>query len=397
MKKTDFQPNEVLVSVHFGQGKFSENHAGMALLAEAVIRESGLGQLNRDELEEALAGRNAGISFKVSQESLMISGKGLTSELELLFQLVQAQLVDPAFRPDAFQLSKERFGQMYDQMQSSTEGIMQIDGERFLAGGNSHFGLPDRKTFENITLEQIVQWLQPYFAGAPLEINVVGDFDPKKVEMLVGKYIGTLDRSMPVEPAGVDVTFPAGETFFAEVQTQIEKALVVVAWPTDDFWDIARTRRLNILSRIFDDRLRLEIREKMGAAYSPAVYNMSSRVAPGYGVLRAVLTVDPEQVNEVADRVRKLGSDLAVNGVTEEELKRALEPTLTSIKDMMRSNRYWLQSVLSLSSRHPGQLTWPLSIQSDFAGISVDEMNDFAGRYLQQKKTAEVTILPVAP
>jgi zinc protease len=96
----------------------------------------------------------------------------------------------------------------------------------------------------------------------------------------------------------------------------------------------------------------------------------------------------------VAEKVREVGSSLAVSGITEEELHRALEPTLTSIKDMMRTNRYWLQSVLSLSSRHPEQLTWPLSIQSDFAAITKEEVAELAARYLQPDTAAKIMFSP---
>ena len=63
--------------------------------------------------------------------------------------------------------------------------------------------------------------------------------------------------------------FPSGKTTVLEAESQIQKALVVVAYPTEDMWDIKRTRRLSLLSEIFSERLRVQIREKMGAAYSP--------------------------------------------------------------------------------------------------------------------------------
>lgn len=149
-----------------------------------------------------------------------------------------------------------------------------------------------------------------------------------------------------------------------------------------------------MLSSIFNDRVRVEIREKLGVVYAPVVYNQSSRVAAGYGLLRAMLTVDPRQAEAVAARVREVGARLAKSGVREEELRRALEPTLTSIRDMMRTNSYWLQSVLALSSRHPEQLTWPLSIRDDFASITADEIAVMAARYLLPEKSAEILFRP---
>ncbi|MCL7487894.1 MAG: insulinase family protein [Desulfobulbaceae bacterium] len=397
VKKTPYQPNQALLEVHFGSGKRSEKVPGLGMLADSVVNASGVGKLTRNELEDALAGHNINVSFKVGEESFILRGSGLSTELELLVQLVYSHLLDPAFREDAYRLSMERTSQMYEQMSSSVEGMMQLRGDRFLAGGNPHYGMPSPEQFKQLTLDQVRDWLIPFFAGAPLEISVVGDVDTAEVVESVGQYFGTMGREYDQGTARSPVVFPSGESMHEKVETQVDKALVAVAWPTDDFWDISRTRRLNILSAVFGDRLRVEIREKLGAVYSPRVYNQSSRTEPGYGVLRAVLTVDPALAEEVAAKVREVGSAMADDGVGEAELSRSLEPVLTSIKDMMQTNRYWMESVLALSSRHPQQLEWPLTIQHDFASITVREISDFAARYLNPEVTAQILFTPATP
>lgn len=396
IKATDFQPNQVLVGVQFGRGRLAETKPGLGMLAEAVVRESGVGGLTHAELDEALAGRTASVTFRVGQESFSLNGTGLTGELELLFQLLMTQLQDPAFREEAYQLSRERFGQMYDQMESSVEGALQLKGERFLAGGNAGYGLPPREEFMRLSLPEVQAWLAPLFAQSPLEVSVVGDVRPEEVVTLAARYLATLERTPAPAPVAESLTFPAGQQLEAQVPTAIDKALLVLGWPTADYWDIARTRRLNILSAVLDDRLRLEIREKLGAAYSPTVYNQPSRVAQGYGVLRAMLTVDPARAEELAERVLAVASELAEKGVQEEELRRSLGPSLTSIKDMMKTNRYWLESVLTLSSRHPEQLAWPLSIERDFAAIKAEEISALAARYLQPAKAAKILFRPAS-
>jgi zinc protease len=395
IKPTDFQPNQVLVGVQFGQGRLAEPKPGLGMLAEAVVRESGVGGLTLAELDEALAGRTASVAFRVGQESFSLNGTGLTGELELLFQLLMTQLRDPAFREEAYQLSRERFGQMYDKMESSVEGALQLKGEQFLAGGNARYGLPPREEFMLLALPEVQAWLAPLFAQGPLEISVVGDVKPDEVVTLAGRYLTTLERTPVPAPVAESLTFPAGQQLNARVPTAIDKALVVLGWPTADYWDIARTRRLNILAAVLDDRLRLEIREKLGAAYSTTVYNHPSRVAPGYGVLRAMLTVDPARAEDLAKRVLAVATELAEKGVQEEELRRSLGPSLTSIKDMMKTNRYWLESVLTLSSRHPEQLAWPLTIERDFAAITAEEISAFAARYLRPAKAAKILFRPV--
>ena len=64
---------------------------------------------------------------------------------------------------------------------------------------------------------------------------------------------------------------------------------------------------------------------------------------------------------------------------------------------MKQTNRYWMESVLSLSSRHPQQLEWPLTIQQDFASITAREISDFAARYLNPEVAAQVMFIPAAP
>jgi zinc protease len=394
IKATDFQPNEVLVAVQFGQGRRVEPRPGLGMLAEAVVRESGVGGLAHAELDEALAGRTATVSFRVGQESFALNGSALAGELELLLQLIMTQLRDPAFREEAYLLSRERFAQMYVQMETSVEGALQLQGERFLAGGSPRYGMPPQSEFMELTLAEARAWLAPLFTQGPLEISVIGDVRADEVVTLVGRYLATLERTPAPAPVEETLSFPAGQDLEARVPTAIDKGLVVLGWPTADFWDIARTRRLNILAAVLNDRLRLEIREKLGAAYSPTVYNQPSRVVPGFGVLRAMMTVDPDRAGELAERVVAVATDLAQNGVREEELRRSLGPSLTSIKDMMKTNRYWLESVLTLSSRHPEQLTWPLTIERDFAAITADEISEFAARYLQPEKAAKILFRP---
>jgi len=60
----------------------------------------------------------------------------------------------------------------------------------------------------------------------------------------------------------------------------------------------------------------------------------------------------------------------------------------------VRSNGYWLNSVLSLSSRHPQQLQWPATILSGFESITGDQVSALAREYLDPAKAASVMVVP---
>lgn len=393
-KKADFQANQVLLSVQFGQGKRTEPAEGMSLLAEAVVMESGIGKLTREQLDEALAGTNARLEFKVLPESFSLNGAGLSNELELLLQLAYHRLHDQAFRPEAFRRSKENLRRMYDQLSSTVEGVQQIRGDRFLAGMSPEYGLAPWEEVDKRDLEQIRGWLTPVFAREPLEINIVGDIDPQEGVRLVAKYFSHEQRKEETVSPDRQIIFPAGEQLRLTVASSIDKALLTVAWKTSDFWDIARTRRLNVLAAVLDDRLRVKIREELGAAYSPRVSSQPSRAHAGFGLLMGSLTVAPDQAAPLARVIKEVAADLGQKGVSEDELRRALEPTLTSIKDIKRNNRYWMEAVLNLAGRHPQQLQWPLTISEDFAAIKAEELTALAKQYLQEQQAATVIVAP---
>ncbi|WP_417912927.1 M16 family metallopeptidase [Candidatus Electronema sp. TJ] len=393
LKKTGFEPNEVQVSVVFGKGELSEPKPGLALLAQMLLPESGTGGLDQDQLKAALAQYSIRAQFRVDEDSFQFNGQGLSSEIETLFQLLHAHLHDPAFRADAFDRVMRKAEQMHAQMAGSVEGMMQIKGEPFLAGGNLRYGIAPLEMMKARTLEELKAWLAPVLKDEPLEISVVGDFDPEQAVKLAGKYFGG-QRTGRQQAAGGKIVFPSGQNLTLNVITASDKAMITVAWPTDDFWDIARTRRLSVLAAVLDDRLRKQVREELGDAYSPYVYNRSSTVDPGYGVLRSVVLAEPGQAAQLAGKLKQAGKELAAGKISADELTRAVEPTLTSVRDMVRTNRYWLESVLVKSSRHPQRLEWPLSIESDFAAVKAEELEALAAKYLQPDKAAEVILLP---
>ena len=398
LKPTDFKADEVVANVSFGFGKSSQppGKAGLADLAVDVINESALGALDRSELDRALAGKTTEVVFGIGEDRFFLKGATINAEMPLLFQLFHAFLKDPGFREKSYQLSVARYTQKHLELSQSTDGAMALAGYRFLAGGDERFGLPRPEAFGQLSLADVRSWIEPLLKNAVLEVSVVGDFQLDTVIDLAGRYFGSLTRKL--KPQAPEISrrpvFPVSEATTFRIKTKIPKGLVVVAYPTADFYPISLTRRLNILGQVFSDRLRETIREKLGAAYSPVAYNRPSRAYRDYGVFQAIVQTAPETAETVRDEIQTIAGDLARGGVTAEALKRAIEPTLTSIKDMMRTNGYWLNTVLTGSRRHPEQIPWSRSIAADYAAITAAELSQLAAAYLVNAKAAVIMALP---
>jgi len=395
LKKTDFKKNEIIATISFGFGKKTEPVPGLALLTESLVNKSGLGKLTRSDLDRALAGKKTKVAFSIDENSFLLKGETIPEEIPLLFQLFYAYIKDPGYRHETYQLVMSQFKQMYKEIAHSIDGAMELSGNRFLAGGDKRFGMPPYSEFQKLTLEQASSWMDTV-KNSQLEISVAGDFDPEIVRNLAAKYFGGLSGLKAVKDKKESLKFPEGERLVIGVETEINKAVAVVAWKTEDFSNIYRVRRLSALGHIFSERLREEIREKLSLSYSQYAYNQSSRAYNGYGVFRSVVSVDPDKTDQVIQEIQRIASEIVKNGITEDELRRSVDPILTSIKDMLRTNVYWIDTVLTRSVRYPEQLEWTKTIQKDYAAITVKDIADLAKIYLNNEKSATVIISPVS-
>ncbi len=398
LKKTDFKANQIIFNLNFGSGRSTQplHLPGLAQFSTAVINNSGTGTLSLNDLQRALAGKKTGLKFEVREDRFQFSGNSVSAETELMFQLLYAYLVDPGYRKEALQLVLQRFKQNHDELTRTIRGALALHGNRFLAGGDNRFGRPSLEAFQKRTLKDVRDWIGPLLTGNDLELSVVGDIDVDNIIKLAATYLGGLELA-PIKPAprrDEQVHFPVGQVLDLKVDSRLPKGMVVLAYPTDDFWKIDQTRRLSMLAEIFSDRMRVQVREKLGAAYSPYSYNWSSRAYGGFGVFRAVVEVNPAEANLIISELKQIAEGLRAAEITPEELKRALEPTLTGIKDMRRTNNYWLNSVLAGSRRYPMQLDWSRTIEKDYASISPEDIAAIAQKYLQNQKTAQIVITP---
>lgn len=399
LKSTAFAANEISAKLIFGRGRrdVPADAPGLGRLAEEILFESGLGPLNRTQLETALAGKSTRVSFDINEGNFSLGGQSVTSELELLFQLLRANLSEPGFRPGAHQLAMERFSQEYQSYLTSIDSALGLDGMRFLAGGDTRFGWPPNpEDLKGLTLDRVRTWFLATLGQGPLELSLVGDFDTQAAIALAARYLGSLpERGDDLPPVGrPDPRFPGGERLDLSVKTQIDKSMVVVSFATDDMWDIGRTRRLNTLADLFTERLRVEIREKWGASYSPFAFHRTSRAYEGYGFLQVMVSVSPREADRMVSAVKTIAVELARAPAGEDELQRVVHPTVSRIRDMRETNAYWLGSVLSGSQRHPEQLQWSRTIVDGYAKISALELQELAKQYLKVDDAAVIVISP---
>jgi len=402
LKRTDFQANAIAVRARLGGGKLElpRDRPELAVVAGPLVAGSGLGRHSIEDLRRLLAGRSVGAGFGVGEDALEYSGGTSPKDLELELQLLCAKITDPGLREDALARVRRSFEQQYARLKHLPGGVAQLHIPPLLASGDPRFGIPPLERLLTVTPEDVRAWLAPIIAQGALEVAIVGEIDIDATIELARRTLGALPprADKPAFEEARRVAFPT-EAPVREftVETGILKALVLTYWPTDDNSDIGRTRRLTVLSTIFEDRLRKVIREELAAAYSPSCGSNSSPTYSGYGLFSVSVEVDPAQAATIQAAVLRIADELRTGGVTEDEVTRAREPILTSIKQTVRQNGYWIASVVDRAQEEPEVLDHARTRAADFAAITKAEVDALAARYLDNTRAARFIITPAEP
>ncbi len=272
--------------------------------------------------------------------------------------------------------------------------------DAWLHGEDARFTIPSQTELSKYTIEEVKDWLTPELEKGYIEMTIVGDFDKKGLLTDLLSTIGTLPEHAlkPAEktanPRSVSFPDPPAEKTFT-YDSKIPQAVATAIWKTRGIrGNIQEFRRLNVLSDIFGDKLREEIREKLGASYSPNAGASGSDALEDFGYLIGQAVGKPEDIPLLLTTMETIAKELSEKGAEEDELSRALAPTLSQLEKTLRDNSYWLSTVLSQSQADPDRLDLARNRDEDYRSITLEEINALAKEYFSPSNLLKVSILP---
>ncbi|MES2981801.1 MAG: insulinase family protein [Verrucomicrobiota bacterium] len=401
LKPTDFEQNRIRILARIGTGQLSQpaDKPLLNAVATAVFGGGGLAKHSNDELAEILAGRNVSSSLSIAEDAFILSGSTTPDDQLLQLQFMVASITDPGYRPEGLWQFQKNIPVIFQNLKHTPAGPSQ-EMETWLYGSDSRYSIPTQTKLSNYTIEDVVNWLSPELHEGYIEISIVGDFDPEAITQDLLKTFGTLPprdlkpSTQTVHKRSVKFPNPPQEKTFT-YESKIPQALATGIWKTDGLRkNTNEARRLNVLSDIFGDRLREEIREKLGASYSPNAGATGSDALEGFGYLIGQASGKPEDIPLLLNTMNTIASELAEKGAAQDELDRSLTPILSSLEKSNRDNSYWLSTVLSQSQSDPARLDLARERDEDYRSIKLTEINALAKKYFPASNLHKVSILP---
>ncbi len=401
LKKTDFEKGKIYMVARLNPSLMSipDKAAGWNSYASALINLGGLGEHSNDDLRQILSDKVAGVSFGISEDAYSFSGVTNQEDLETQLQLLGGYLTDPGFRPEADRLYKKALSDQYEQLNQTLEGAMQYM-RAYQYGNDPRFAIPTEAEANNFAIESLKEQLT--FIGANIEITLVGDLNiddsVECLEDVLGNEIMSLKANAKPTPALQNPLPKLGATKAFTYSSKIDRAATVINWRTKGLTDnISEARRLSLVAQIISNRMKEQVREKLGSSYSPYAYSDMSDTFENYGNIQAVSICKPEDMAKIAEIILDIGQKLSTEGATQDELDRVQKPAISSIEGTLRKNTYWLSTVLSKSQAQPKRLDWARSRTADYTSVTLDEVNELATKYLKPENAITYQLSPKKP
>ncbi len=387
VKATGFQPGRIAINLRLVTP--SAPDPVLAGLLDRAFLAAGLGRHADDDLDRLFAGSALRLTADVDDGAFVLQGMTTPDQVERALDRLRAHLVDPGWRDSAFQRARTAWDEELASAEQDPGAVADHQVMTHLLGQDPSRRPVTRAHLAASTIDTAAAriWLAPLLAEAPLSITVVGDIaDPQAMVAAVLRRFPARSQALPTPVTDVATARAAllpGRAWAPgriaiEVPGPVAKTALRVAWSTDDQLDIRQSRRRNLLAACLGDRLREDLRQRLGAAYSPGAGHQPSDRRRGEGFLLAATQVEPAQAALVEARILALAEQLAQDGVPTELLQRMLAPTLKALPEVLRRDDWWLGIILSRSWQQPLRLGWADTIQTDHAAITAAEISDLA-------------------
>ncbi len=400
MWPTQDEPGRVAVKVRFGGGyrSFAPGDASYITLGQMALVGSGEGSLGQEELDRISTGRKMGFDFDVDDGAFEFSADTRPADLNDQLYLFAAKFAMPRWDANPVLRAKAAAELQYESYATSPQGVLDRDLKYLQRDRDPRFRTPSPAELDKTTPEGFRKVWSRALATGPMEVQVYGDFDRVATLAALQRTFGALKPRppLPKDTAPATARFPAANTqpLVLTHRGDANQAAAVVSWPTGGgSAGISESRKIEILTQLFTDRLMGAMREKLGASYAPQVYSTWPLDLGSGGSITAMAQLQPDAVPVFFTTVKEIAADLVAKPVTADELERVVAPLRQRVTRASTSAAFFMYQ-LQGATTDPARIAGVRTILKDYTVTTPQEMQALAARYLRADKSWHLAVLP---
>jgi zinc protease len=353
LKPTDFKDDEIryYAESRGGSSLYGEEDWANCKMFDVFMQTCGLGNFTNNELEKALAGKNANVDLSLGTSYERLNGNSTKKDLETMFQLNYLYFT-------ALNKDEKAAGTVMSflETQLKNKGTMPqaalSDSIQTTTYNRSWREMPfNVENLKDVNLDRIFEIAKERTANAAdFTFYFVGSFDEETIKPLIEQYIASLPAQPGKSENFKDVTEFAKGAVKNEFSRTMEtpQTTSYVMWHSEDApYTMENDIKADILGQVLETLLLKKIREDEGAAYSPSAF-AGMRMIGNKPLTQAVtyISMKPEKKDLVVNIMRESLNDVANGQIEADVLQKIKEKMLKDYDTNAKSNQHWI-SVLS--------------------------------------------------
>jgi len=279
-----------------------------------------------------------------------------------------------------------------------SDGLRGLTDHLFKGDARFTWGVP--LDYVSMSVIDVKRWMEPSLARGYVEVTIVGDVSEDVVVRTMSQTLGALKmraekKTTATPPKPVQITADPGFTRIEFVGEQ-NIGLVVGTWPVTESMHVRDQAAMELLAKILEIRVRAEVREKLGLAYSPSAEFKAYDGFPNFALLQAQIDCAPNDAARVAPLITNIGAEVAAKGVGEGEFIGARGILKSQLKGAFRENSF-LVNILMRAQERPEETDEIVALHDGLmTQITRDEVNTWAAKVLPAANCRSAAIVPKA-
>ena len=346
---TDFDKEQVFMTAFSpgGSSLLSVEELPNTVVASYLVGQSGLGELNKIELQKLLAGTETSLGVSINGYSESLSGSSKTKDLETLFKQIYLQFTAPRFDAQAFEIIKQNLATNLIAKEKQVTSAFQDSLTLASTGHSKRSVLFDQKLIDNVTLEGASKVYRERISNAnDFTFVFVGDFQESELLDLATKYLGSIPSTTKTEEVVNHNMRPAQGTTPVHLTKQMEtpQTSINVSFNGDMEYSKKNNLELYVLSQLLDKRYMERIREEEGGSYGVRVGGSVSWEPVGNYNLSVSFNCNPDKADDllkiVYAELKKM--ETTIDAAELAEIKSNYKK---GVSENQRQNGYWLRNI----------------------------------------------------
>jgi zinc protease len=348
---------------------------------------SGAVHFRPEQMNALVEERMIEFGFDVSdRDAFSFRGHVAAEEIETFLGLVADILHAPQF--NSYVHSDQRLQAAIGRASSSMgmgDGLRALTDHLFKGDARFTWGSP--LDYMSMSVLDVKRWMEPSLARGYVEVTVVGDLSEDAAVGAMKRTLGSLRpraerKTTTAPPKPVTMTADAGFTRIEFVGEQ-NVGLVVGTWPVTETLHVRDQAALELLAKVLELRVRREVREKLGLAYSPSAEFVPYDGFSNFALLRAQIDCAPNDTTRVAPLITSIGAEVAAKGVRMGEFIGARGILKGQLRQAFRENSF-LVSALMRAQERPEETEELVALHGGLMDqISLEEINTWAAKVLK--------------